>query len=79
MFMRTEEAFGIIVREYRNKCMLSQEELAHISKVDRTYVSLLERGKRRPNLESIFKIAKGLNVKPSVLINEVEKLVGLSE
>lgn len=73
--MKTEDAFAIVVKKYRKNEKLSQEQLAHICDFDRTYISLLERGKRSPSLSNIFKIAKGLNIKPSVLVIEVEELV----
>lgn len=73
--MKTEEAFGIVLKEYRNKMSISQEKLAFNSALDRTYISLLERGKRNPTLAIIFKIAEGLKIKPSELIYEVERLV----
>ncbi|WP_147535630.1 helix-turn-helix domain-containing protein [Bacillus marasmi] len=77
--MRTEEAFGIVLKKYRNKQSLSQEKLAINCELDRTYISLLERGKRNPSLGNIFKLANELDIKPSQLIVEVEKLVGISD
>ncbi|WP_103997879.1 helix-turn-helix domain-containing protein [Paenibacillus sp. UNC499MF] len=70
--MNLEEAFGLTLKKYRNMGCLSQEELAHQSNLDRTYISLLERGLRRPTLTTIFIIAKCLKKRPSELIQEVE-------
>jgi len=47
---------------------LSQEKLALILDFDRTYISMLERGKRNPSLVTICKIADLLEVKTSSLI-----------
>ncbi|MDQ0087616.1 transcriptional regulator with XRE-family HTH domain [Paenibacillus anaericanus] len=73
--MNSEKAFGIILKKYRGMVSLSQEELAHQSNLDRTFISLLERGLRRPTLNTIFVISKCLNKKPSELVQEVEQLL----
>ncbi|MEI3604531.1 helix-turn-helix transcriptional regulator [Pseudogracilibacillus sp. SE30717A] len=70
--MTIEEEFGVILRKYRNKTGLSQEGLALKCGLDRTYISLLERGKRKPTINTVFAIAKIINVKPSQMIKEVE-------
>lgn len=61
-------AFGHVLREFRVKASLSQEALALEAGVDRTFVSLLERGKRQPSLETIFRIAAVLGVSPATLV-----------
>ena len=53
---------------------MSQEQLALDSGMDRAYISRLERGLRGPTLETIFRLATILQVKPSYLVREVEKL-----
>jgi transcriptional regulator with XRE-family HTH domain len=71
--LSVHRAFGQVLREYRKKANLSQEELAHRSGIDRTFVSLLERGLRQPSLSTILELSKVLGVAPSSLVNEVEK------
>lgn len=61
-------AFGRVLREYRLKSKLSQEDLALEAGIDRTFVSLLERGKRQPTLETLFRLAKVLGVSPATLV-----------
>ena len=56
------EKFGAVVRRLRNKRGISQEKLAELSGLHRTYISLLERGKRNISLLTIIKVAKGLKV-----------------
>ncbi|MCM3003659.1 helix-turn-helix domain-containing protein [Priestia koreensis] len=73
--MKIEEAFGVILKKYRMKLELSQEELALRSELDRTYISLLERGKRKPTINTIFSLSKELSINPNKLIEEVEKLL----
>jgi len=70
--LRNEELFGIIVRQLRTQKGLSQEKLADLCELDRTYISLIERGLRQPTLKTIFRIAFSLGISPSELIQHVE-------
>jgi len=54
--------FGKHVKELRQQQKLSQEQLALIADLDRTYISGIERGKRNVGLINLFKIAKSLNI-----------------
>lgn len=67
-----EVRFGNLLRELREKSGLTQEELATDCELDRTYISLLERGLRQPTLKTIFVLAKALNINPSSIIKELE-------
>jgi transcriptional regulator with XRE-family HTH domain len=60
--------FGEKVRELRNKKGLSQEKLAEIADVHRTYIGMIERAEKNITLVNIEKIAKALNV--FVFLNE---------
>ncbi len=71
--MEIEEAFGKVLRKIRMEKSLSQEELAHLCGLDRTYISLMERGKRKPTINTIFALAIALNVLPSYLVSSTEK------
>jgi transcriptional regulator with XRE-family HTH domain len=75
ILMLLEEALAIVLKEYRTEKNLSQEELADKCDLDRTYISLLERGKRKPTLSVIFNICNSLKVKPSVFIGKIEILL----
>jgi transcriptional regulator with XRE-family HTH domain len=57
------------VRELRMKRGWSQEELAHRSDLDRTYIGGIERGERNVALLNICRIAKSLEVSASYLMN----------
>ena len=57
----------------RRAAGLSQEELGFESELDRTYVSMLERGLRQPTLATLFLLAKALNCKASEIIARVEE------
>ncbi len=75
--MLLEESLAIVLKKYRLENKLSQDELAFRCRLDRTYISLLERKKRKPTLNVIFRICSKLNIKPSILIEEIESLMKL--
>jgi transcriptional regulator with XRE-family HTH domain len=60
--------FGAKLKKARTDKGLSQEALALSLEFDRTYISLLERGKRNPSLFTINKIAEFLEIEASSLV-----------
>ncbi|WP_319229681.1 helix-turn-helix transcriptional regulator [Draconibacterium orientale] len=67
------QVFGKVLRDLRIDAGLSQEKLAEIADLDRTYISLLERGLRQPSLSTVFALAQALKIKPHQLIKDVEE------
>ena len=61
-----------VIRENRKRAGLSQEALAEKADIDRTYVSLIERGKVNITLIVASKIARALNLPLSKIIKDVE-------
>lgn len=61
--------FGGRLRDVRLSREMSQEALAGLAELDRTYISLLERGKRNPTLVCIAKLAQALSVTVAELFN----------
>lgn len=70
-------AYGKAVRAIRQDKKISQEELADLCGLHRTYISDVELGKRNVSLENIEKIACALRVKKSELFIEVEQYEGI--
>lgn len=68
-------AFGKVLRSVRKEVGLTQEQLAHDAEIDRTFVSLIERGERQPTIRIIFRLAAALRVLPSRLIQLTEQHV----
>ncbi|MGO9413986.1 MAG: helix-turn-helix domain-containing protein [Syntrophobacteraceae bacterium] len=60
--------FGQRVRQERTTRKLSQEQLAELAGVHRTYIGMIERGEKNITLESIEKLAKALELKPEELL-----------
>jgi len=61
--------FGNKIREIRKQQGVSQEGLADLADLDRTYIGGIERGIRNPSLRNIGKIAKALKIKPRDLFD----------
>lgn len=56
----TEIAKRIVAERKRQN--ITQERLATISDVDRTHMGLIEQGRRRPTLSTLYKVAGALNI-----------------
>jgi transcriptional regulator with XRE-family HTH domain len=73
--IRTElsDTFASVVEKHRKAKRLSRSALASKAGLHQTYIGLLERGQRSPNLDTAQAIAKGLGVSLSRLIVEAER------
>ncbi|MFT4255966.1 MAG: helix-turn-helix transcriptional regulator [Pseudoxanthomonas sp.] len=67
------KAFGQALRRSREAAGLSQEELAHLASVDRTFVSRAERGVCQPALATVLLLAKAMKVSAASLVASTEK------
>ena len=65
--------FGAVLRGRRIAMRLSQEELAGLAGLHRTFISLIERGQRNPSLDVIRKLALALDTTATSLVSEVEQ------
>tara|TARA_R110000868_G_scaffold161699_1_gene392465 strand:+ start:4431 stop:4643 length:213 start_codon:yes stop_codon:yes gene_type:complete len=63
--------FGKRVKQLRLSKGYSQEKLAEISDLDRTYIPGIEAGKRNVSLMVVEKIAKAFNLTISELLTEL--------
>ena len=61
-------AFGARMRSVRKQIGITQEALAEAAEVHPTFISNLERGYRVPSLPTVLRVAKGLGVSGSELI-----------
>lgn len=60
--------FATNVRKYRNEKGLSQESLADLAGLHRTYISAIERERRNISIDNIENIAAALDVEPYMLL-----------
>jgi transcriptional regulator with XRE-family HTH domain len=74
--MSVEKCFGEVLQAIRKERQLSQEQLGFDSGYHRTYISLLERGRKSPSLKTIFQLATALKVSPSGILHRVEARFG---
>jgi transcriptional regulator with XRE-family HTH domain len=65
------QQFGDNLKARREGAGLSQELLAELAGLDRTEVSLLERGKRMPRLDTIVALARGLDLASGDLLHGI--------
>lgn len=70
--MQPDEQFGPVLRRVRIERGLTQEQLAEASGLHRTEISLLERSQRKPLLETVVALCRGLGVTPAELLHEVK-------
>ncbi len=63
---------GMRIRYYRKEKKITQEQLAEICSLHPTYIGQLERGEKNATIESIYRIAKGLGIPISRLLENME-------
>lgn len=73
--MKPANAFGQAIRRFRAYRQISQERLSQESGLDRSYISLLERGLRQPSLTTLLLLAEALDISASELMLKVEELL----
>ena len=73
--MTPQEAFGEVLKQARKQKGISQEKLALNSDLDRTFISLIERGKRQPSLIPILLLSVGLGIPADELIKQTTDLI----
>ena len=64
---------GEVIAHFRKRKKLSQEVLSGLSDIVRTHLIAIERGERKPTLETLYRISLALEVKMSGIILEIEK------
>jgi transcriptional regulator with XRE-family HTH domain len=65
-------ALGSAIRRCRRERGISQEELAHRSEIDRSYMSSIERGGQNPGIVSVARIAQAMEMTLTELMAEAE-------
>lgn len=75
MFIPTLDSkiVGEVISEFRKKKGVSQEVLSGLADIGRTHLSAIERGERKPTLETLYRISSALDVKMSDIVVEIEK------
>lgn len=63
---------GRVIQRYREESGLSQEVLSGLADLGRTHLSAIERGARKPTLETFFRIGDALRIRPSQMLATIE-------
>ena len=71
--MLDAEIVGSVIQRIRERRRRSQELVSGLAGIGRTHLSAIERGQRRPTMETFFKIAEALDMRPSALMAEIEE------
>lgn len=66
---------GQVISFYRKKKGISQEVLSGLADIGRTHLSAIERGERKPTLETLYKISCALDIKMSDIVKEIESRI----
>lgn len=69
---KINQAIATTIIRHRQSVSLSQEKLADLVGIHRTYVSQIERGLKSPTLQVLFKLSSAFKIPTSQLIQEIE-------
>ena len=69
------KAVGEAIAYFRKKKKISQEVLSGLSDIGRTHLSAIERGERKPTLETLYRISCALGVNMSEVVEEIERRI----
>ena len=77
MYMPTldSKTVGEVIAEFRRKKGISQEVISGLADIGRTHLSAIERGERKPTLETLYRIANALDVKMSDIVIAIEEKI----
>jgi transcriptional regulator with XRE-family HTH domain len=66
-----KQIFGKHIRNFRKQAGMSQEKLAEVCGLHRTYIGAVERGERNISLLNIVALARALNARPAELLEDI--------
>lgn len=64
---------GRAIAKARQEKGITQEVLSGLADIGRTHLSAIERGERKPTLETLWRIASALDMRPSKLVEKIEQ------
>lgn len=64
---------GRTIADFRKQKKISQEVLSGLADIGRTHLSAIERGERKPTLETLYRISCALGVEMSEIVKEIER------
>ncbi len=70
--MLDAKVVGKVIADNRKQKGISQEVLSGLADIGRTHLSAIERGERKPTLETLYRISCALGVKMSDIVIQIE-------
>lgn len=67
---------GEVIARFRIEKGLTQEVLSGLSDIGRTHLSAIERGERKPTLETLYRISNALDIPMSTIVIAIENEIG---
>ena len=64
---------GKTIADFRKKKGISQEVISGLADIGRTHLSAIERGERKPTLETLYRLCLAMGVKMSAVAEEIER------
>jgi transcriptional regulator with XRE-family HTH domain len=77
MYVPTLDAktVGKAIAFFRKKQGISQEVLSGLADIGRSHLSAIERGERKPTLETLYRICCALDIKMSTVVLKIEEMI----
>ena len=66
------EIVGDVIARFRSEKGITQEVLSGLSDIGRTHLSAIERGTRKPTLETLYRISNALDIPMSTIVIAIE-------
>ena len=66
---------GEVLAQYRKSKGISQEVLSGLADIGRTHLSAIERGERKPTLETFYRICQAMDVPMSQVMHTIEEQI----
>ena len=70
---------GKVILQFRMTKGKSQEIISGLAGIGRTHLSAIERGERKPTLETLYRLSLAMDIKMSTIVIEIEKEIERSE
>ncbi len=67
------KSFGVVISRLRVRKGLTQEGLSGLAGIARSHLAALEKGEKVARIDTVWRIAEALGIKPSDLIRETEQ------
>lgn len=64
---------GNVIASLRKQKGISQEVMSGLADIGRTHLSAIERGERKPTLETLYRISLALGMKMSEVVSRIEE------